>query len=274
MKWILALISPFLLLSYSFAQESWELESTIDFPRLGLISLDNQGFIFVADLEGNIYQYDRTGKEVNNFSPPRQGALNSLEAARTANIFTFSVDLQEYRILDRFINPVAENRVPMDQIILAKSATLGNNNIIWFFDEADLSLKQFDFRIRNVKQHQPLNLILNQSSLDVIDMREYQNLLFLNIRNEGVYILDNQANMIKYLAIKLEQKFSFWKNFLVYADGKKLSLQNFMTGKVESFPLPENLPSKEVLINQYNVIFTDGKKIFIYSKSNGPLAAY
>jgi len=274
MKWTFSLLLNFLLLSHSFAQATWELESSIDIPRLGLISLDNQGFIFVADMEGNIYQFDRTGNEVNNFSPPRQGALKTLEAARTANIFTFSIDLQEYRILDRFINPVAENRVPMDQINLAKSATLGNNNIIWFFDEADLSLKQFDFRIRNVQQQQPLNLILNQSSLDILDMREYQNLLFLNVRNEGVYILDNQANLIKTLPINLEGKFSFWKNFLVYIENEKLSLQNFLTGKVDTFPLPENLPLKEVLINQYNVILSDGKMIYIYSKSNSPIAAY
>lgn len=274
MRCIIALVLSFLLHNLSIAQKAWELESTIDFPRLGLISLDNQGFIFVSDLEGNIHQFDRNGKEVNNFSPPRQGALISLEAARTANIFTFSIDLQEYRILDRFINPIAENRVPLDQIILAKSATLGNNNIIWFFDEADLSLKQFDYRINNVQQHQPLNLILNHSSLDVIDMREYQNLLFLNIRNEGIYILDNQANLIKHLAIHPEFRFSFWKNFLVYTDGKKLSLQNFITEKEESFPLPENLPVNKVLINQYNVIFSDGKKIFIYSKAKSPLAAY
>ncbi|RZS96644.1 hypothetical protein [Cecembia calidifontis] len=271
MKRILTFILPFLFLNVSFAQESWELESNIDFPRLGLISLDNQGFIFIADLEGNIYQYDRTGKEVNNFSPPRQGALISLEAARTANIFTFSIDLQEYRILDRFINPIAENRVPLDQITLAKSATLGNNNIIWFFDEADLSLKQFDFRIRKVQQQQPLNLILNQSSLDIRDMREYQNLLFLNIRNEGIYILDNQANMIKHLPVMLEQKFSFWKNFLVYVSDGNINLQNFMTGKMETVPLPENITVKEVLINQYNVILSDGRNIFIYPKSKSPL---
>ncbi|WP_304516558.1 hypothetical protein [Cecembia rubra] len=274
MKWILGLILPFLIFSNSLAQNIWKLESTIDFPRLGLISLDNQGFIFLADLEGNIYQFDHTAKEINNFSPARQGALSSLEAARTANIFTFSIDLQEYRILDRFVNPVAENRVPLDQINLAKSATLGNNNIIWFFDEADLSLKQFDFRIRIVQQHQPLNLILNQSSLDVQDMREYQNMLFLNIRNEGIYILDNQANLLKTLPIKLDQKFSFWKNFLVYSNEKKLILQNFMTGKVETVPLPDNLSVKEVWVNQYSVIFSDGKRVFIFSKSNSPLAEY
>jgi hypothetical protein len=274
MRIFLIVLIHFLIQNYSRAQSGWELQNIINFPRLGLLSLDNQGFIFISDLEGNIYQYSKEGKQLNNFSPQRQGALSQLEAAWTVNIFTFSTDLQEYRILERFLNPVAQNTIPIDKITLAKVATYGNNNIIWVFDEADLSLKQFDYRINEILQHQPLNLILDKSSLEVRDIREYQNLLFLYIKNEGVYILDNQGNYIRNLKVNLSQKLSFWKNFLVYRDQEHLVLMNFITGKKEEFELPEMTRTDNIMINQYAIFFYDENKVQIYSKAKSPLKNY
>ncbi|EOZ95811.1 hypothetical protein A33Q_3173 [Indibacter alkaliphilus LW1] len=255
------------------AQHSeWGQPKVISFPRLDLLSLDNQGFIFIADLEGNLYQYNKEGLRVNNFSPHRQGSLTQLEAAWTVNIFTFSADLQEYRVLDRFINPVAENRIPMQFITLAKAATLGNNSIIWVYDEADLNIKQLDYRQNRVIQSQPLNLILDRSSLDVKDIREYQNMLFLNIEDEGVYILDNQANFLQQIPKNLNQKLSFWKNSLLSIEEGNLILTNFQNSKQDSFSIPEGITADQVSINAYAVIFYGKEKVWIYPKGESPLS--
>jgi hypothetical protein len=256
----------------TFGQDGeWGSAIKIDFPRLDKISLDNQGFIFLADLEGNLYQYGKDGKFLNNFSPPRQGSLSQLEAFWTVNIFTFSADLQEYRILDRFINPVSENRIPMNLINLAKAATLGNNNIIWVFDETDLSLKQFDYRRNRIIQNQPLNLIIDRSSLDIVDIKEYQNLLFLNIRDEGVFVLDNQGNFIKKLKAKPSQKLGFWKGYLIYLEGDKIIFLDFQSEKVEHIDIPSDIKAKGVLVNQNQVYFYDSKQVWIFDKSKTPV---
>ncbi|UJP67162.1 hypothetical protein IPZ59_19975 [Mongoliitalea daihaiensis] len=239
--------------------------TVIQVPRLDLISLDNQGFIFAVDLEGNLYQYqvDQT-TWINNFSPPRQARISSLEAFWTVNIFTFSVDLQEYRILDRFINPIAENRIPDHLISLAKVATLGNNNIIWVLDESDLSLKQFDYRRNRIIQHQPLNLILGESFLYVTDMREYGNLLFLTIEDEGIFIFDNQGNFIRKYPLLLTQKLSFWKNNLVFISNGELQLLDFQSGKNQSFPLPKEVQDMSVMIGPRTLVFYGKNQIRIY----------
>ena len=255
----------------TFAQEDWGNPVTVDFPRLHQLSLDNQGFIFVADSEGNIYQFDKRGKEINNFSPHRQGAISHLEASWTVNIFTFSQDLQEYRILDRFIIPISENRIPLEHFNVVKVATLGNNNIIWVFDEADLSLKQWDYRRNRIFQNQPLNLILDRSNFGITDMREYQNLLFLNIEQEGIYILDNQANFIKNIPENVGQNLSFFRNNLIYTVEDQLMLLNFLSGAIKTFPLPKTLHGLKVAANQYQIIFYDNRRMIIYPIEASPL---
>lgn len=255
-----------------FSQEmSWNQHANIHLEGIHQVSLDNQGFIFVANLEGNISQYDRDGNFQNIFSPSRQGRLTQLEASWTVNIFTFSTDLQEYRILDRFLNPITENKIQQDQIFLAKAATLGNNNIIWVFDESDFSLKQLDYKRNLVVQQQPLNLILENSNLDIIEIKEYQNMVFLNIRDEGVFIFDNQANFIRSLPIVLNQKLSFWKNNLIFISKGEITLMSFQSGVQENIPLPLNASSKNILVNQNSVLLFDTDQIYIYKKEETPL---
>lgn len=268
------IIFSFLLVNgqKAFSQDTeWGDFKEINFPRIDKVSMDNQGFIFLTDPEGNLYQYNKSGNAINNFSPPRQGRISQLEAAWTVNIFTFSADLQEYRILDRFINPVAEKQIPMNLITLAKVATIGNNNIIWVFDEADLSLKQFDYMRNKVVQHQPLNLILDRSSLDITYMREYQNLLFLNIREEGIFILDNQANLIKKIKAYPSQNFGLWKNKIIFVEKEKIISIDFQSEQQDTLQIPEDFKATGVLANQQIVLLFNATQIRIYQKSETPL---
>lgn len=274
---IKALLLLFLALGSgkTFSQESeWGDFVAVEFPRLDKISLDNQDFLFVADPEGNLYQYNLSGKRINNFSPPRQGRLTQLEAFWTVNIFTFSTDLQEYRILDRFINPISENKIPAENIALAKAATLGNNNIIWILDETDLSIKQFDFRTRRILQQQPLNLVLENTSLDVLDIREHQNLLFLNIAGQGIYIFDNQGNFIKRLQVFPNGRLSFWKGYLFLVEKDSIRLVDFQSGAEEQFRLSLGAEVTGILVNRKAVILYNKRGFRIYQKENTPLKGY
>ncbi|EMS32974.1 hypothetical protein C943_00251 [Mariniradius saccharolyticus AK6] len=274
---IKALLLLFLALGSgkAFSQESeWGDFVAVEFPRLDKISLDNQDFLFVADPEGNLYQYNLSGQRINNFSPPRQGRLTQLEAFWTVNIFTFSTDLQEYRILDRFINPISENKIPAENIALAKAATLGNNNIIWILDETDLSIKQFDFRTRRILQQQPLNLVLENTSLDVLDIREHQNLLFLNIAGQGIYIFDNQGNFIKRLQVFPNGRLSFWKGYLFLVEKDSIRLVDFQSGAEEQFRLSLGAEVTGILVNRKAVILYNKRGFRIYQKENTPLKGY
>lgn len=249
----------------------WKNPIEIKINNITQVSLDNQGFLFVVNQEGDILQFDNKGQILNNFSPTRQGKINQLEAAWTVNIFTFSVDLQEYRILDRFLNPISENRIQQKGINLARAATLGNNNIIWIYDESDFRLNQFDHRRNQILQQQPLNLILTNSALAVQEIKEYQNLVFLKIIDEGVSILDNQANFIKSLPFQNGQRLSFWKKSLLSVSDTNLILTDFLTGLNSSYEIPQELAEHQVLVSNEMVIFYDKESVKIYSKAFSPL---
>jgi len=196
--------------------------STIQIQNLDLVSLDTKDQIFASSLSGDILLFDSKGKQINFFSPPRQGRLNQLEASWTVNIFSFSTDLQEFRILDRFLNPLIDKGFLDADINLPKAATLGNNNVIWVWDESDLSLKSLNYLQNQLIQSQPLNLILDTQDLTVSEIREFKNRVFLNAPSSGIFIFDNQANFLQKVDLKIDQRLCFYRENLFWVEGNIL----------------------------------------------------
>ncbi len=236
---------------------------------LDLVSLDTKDQIYASNTSGDIYLFDQKGKQTNVYSPTRQARLNQLEASWTVNIFGFSPDLQEYRVLDRFLNPIAENNFQLDEVTLPKAATLGNNNVIWVWDESDLSLKTLDYLRNLVLQSQPLNLILDSEDLKVSEIREFKNRLFMNVPDSGIFIFDNQGNFLKKVTLKIDQRMCFYKESLFWVDDRNLKMYSLQSQAI--FDLG-TLPSKDVQylqIGQEHIVLVKKNLISIYPLPEG-----
>ena len=201
---------------------------------LDLISFDTKDQLFASTISGDIYLFSEQGKQLNLFSPARQGRLNQLEAAWTVNVFSFSADLQEYRILDRFLNPLTENGFSLAEINLAKASTLGNNNVIWVWDESDLRLKSLDYRRNLILQEQPLNLILDSDNLEVAEIREFKNRLFINVPASGIFIFDNQGNLMRKVDVNGINKLCYYNDHLLWIDSLNLMALSLSTNEIQT----------------------------------------
>jgi hypothetical protein len=236
---------------------------------LDLVSLDTKDQIYASNTSGDIYLFDQKGKQTNVYSPTRQARLHQLEASWTVNIFGFSADLQEYRVLDRFLNPIAENNFQLNEVTLPKAATLGNNNVIWVWDESDLSLKTLDYLRNLVIQSQPLNLILDSEDLKVSEIREFKNRLFMNVPDSGIFIFDNQGNFLKKVTLRIDQRMCFYKESLFWVEGRSLKMYSLQSQAI--FDLG-TLPSKDVQylqIGQEHIALVKKNLISIYPLPQG-----
>ncbi|MEN2281537.1 hypothetical protein AAGF08_05310 [Algoriphagus sp. SE2] len=270
MKKILAIISMLLpIITIGQTQDNIGVPiSEISIENLDLISFDNKDQIFASNTSGDIYQYTTVGKQLNLFSPMRQGRLQQLEAAWTVNIFSFSADLQQYRILDRFMNQLSEQGFSPTEINLAKAATLGNNNMIWVWDESDLSLKTLDYLRNIVTQAQPLNLILNSENLEVLEIREFKNRLFMNVANEGVFIFDNQGNFISKIKIVTDQRMCFYKEHLLWIQNNQVMAFSISTKAILTIAQIPPRDYRYMQVGQETLALIEKDKINIYPLPN------
>lgn len=258
----------FCLICFSgFSQEVQLLEkpiAEITLKNIDLVSLDTKDQVFASNIAGDIFLFSSEGRQLNLFSPPRQGRLNQLDAAWTVNIFSFSSDLQEYRVLDRFLNPLTETGFLLTDVNLAKAATFGNNNVIWVWDESDLSLKSLDYQRNLVLQSQPLNLILNSENLEVAEIREFKNRVFMNVPKSGIFIFDNQGNLLKKLTVKTTQRLCFYKEHLLWFEQNDLlsiSLSTGETQKIASLQVPD---FQYLQVGQERLVIVSKDKLTLY----------
>ncbi len=238
--------------------------SEISIKNLDLVSLDNKDQIFASTISGDIYQFNPKGTQLNLFSPSRQGRLQQLEASWTVNIFSFSTDLQEYRILDRFLNLLTEYGFLQTDINLAKAATLGNNNIIWVWDESDLSLKILDYRRNIITQSQPLNLILNLDNLEVLEIREFKNRLFMNVKKEGIFVFDNQGNFIEKINLLTDQRLCFFNEHLLWLEENQIMAISLQNKEVSEIARVDNSNYKGIQLGQEYMGLVSTDRITIY----------
>ncbi|WP_425639992.1 hypothetical protein ACPUEN_09365 [Algoriphagus yeomjeoni] len=237
----------------------------ISLQNLDLISFDTKDQLFASTISGDIYLFSADGKQVNLFSPARQGRLNQLEAAWTVNIFSFSSDLQEYRILDRFLNPLAEKGFFLADINLAKAATLGNNNMVWVWDESDLNLKLLDFRRNQIIQSQPLNLILESNDLSVTEIREFKNRLFMNVPQTGVFIFDNQGNLMRKIQVKGINKLCYYNEHLLWIADNKLVAISLTSNETKTLAELESPGGIYLQIGQERLAVVFKDKVNLYT---------
>jgi hypothetical protein len=191
-----------------------------------------------------------------------------LEAAWTVNIFSFSADLQEYRILDRFMNLLSEMGFLLADINLAKAATLGNNNIIWIWDESDLSLKTLDYLRNLITQSQPLNLILNSDNLEVLEIREFKNRLFMNVASEGIFIFDNQGNFLKKIKIVTNQRMSFYNEHILWIQENHVMAFSIATQAIFKIAEIPTIDYQYMQVGKETLALVEKDKINVYPLPN------
>lgn len=223
-------LSLFILRAHAQQLED-SLQITVAVEDLDLVSLDNWGNIFYSNTKGNVFKLDASGKITNHYSPPFQGQLSQLDAFTTMVLFLFSADLQQVTLLDSHLAPLQQISFEEEAVGIVKAAAMGNGNIFWLFDEVDLALKKYDYRGGEIVQVQPLAPLLGGDQIQVTEIQESQNLVFVNIKDRGLFVFDNHANLIRKHDILLDQQLTVFQDHLYFIEGDYIHRLNIYSGE-------------------------------------------
>ncbi|KEO72429.1 hypothetical protein [Anditalea andensis] len=261
---IWVLFSLCLIGHFSFAQEiTWDLKSDLSIKGADLVSIDNRGMIFYTQLDGSIYQTSSKGASINHVSVASQAKISHLEAGRTMNIFAFYKDLQRIVLFDRFLAPVIQVSLIDLDIGMASMATLGNNYGLWLFDESDMSLKKYDLRRQALLQHQVLNLVLPNQEWDIMDIKAFQNMVFLRTP-DLVFIFDEQGNLLKQLSIPGKNPLGVLGECIYNIEDGKIIEYKWNTGMKTAFNLPSGIKYGNIALQSDQIVFYDQQVFAIY----------
>jgi hypothetical protein len=236
-------------------------------PATDKIATDNKGNIFVTDKQGFLYQFSPKGVPLNHLSTSLSAPVTRLDAFRTVNIFLFSATLQQFEMLDRFLNPITKKSIEEIGVLgWASQATPGNNNSLWIYDETDLNLKKINLTNNELLQAQPMNIITQKNDLEIIQLIEKNNLLFLQLANDGIYIFDNQANFIEKINIYGNNAAVIDGDFIYSLFQDQLRKTNFLSKEVNFITLPEGDAYSRLALSHQQIIVANEKGIVVFDR--------
>ncbi len=260
-------LSTFLLLSIPSPSQDLTLLSGRSISKPTAVAGDQQGAIYLADVNGQVGKYDRTGKQQLIYEPTVLSEVTNLENQQALRTFVFYRDLQEYLFLDRFLTPSANYRLADLGIGFGKLATPSADNGVWVFDETNFRLVKINPTFEQIVIDAPLDLILDPVDHDITFMREYQNRLFMADSRQGLIIFDNLANEIGKIDAKGISYFTFLNHQVAWIRENRIELTDLYTSQKTAIALPSGSNYQYFLIREEDIVLFSDTTLDIFERT-------
>ncbi len=221
------------LINYNFAlsqSDTLILHKTIYFENEIILSdIDTYGRIYICDKKGVIKRLDSLGNMELLFSPPSSIVPTNFTAQNPNQVFVFYQELQEWVVLNRFLTEIEHYKISKKietnnnygEIGFVRLLAPSPTNTLWFFDESDFSLKNYDVLNKQILSQTPLGLILKNEDYPIFHLQFYQGQIFLGVKGQGILIFDNFGNYKMILKYPDWSSISFEKEFIIISSINK-----------------------------------------------------
>jgi hypothetical protein len=188
------------------------------------VSVDRMGNFFLLSKKGGIKKYDPNGKVMASL-PKRKPTL--IEPWYHPSIFIYDREAQKYFSFGRFFEDVKEYKLAPEFAIEPYLVCPTHDNRLWILDKADYSLKKINPLTQEVVNEFVLST--ESSTPEFNYLREYQNLLFLQDKNYGIWIVNTLGKIITKIEIKNPGNFSFFGQELYYLENNTVRFVDLLT---------------------------------------------
>lgn len=264
---ICSLVFGVLIAGQLCAQE-FSLQASVEISTPDLLTSDKSGSVYVADNKGNLYKYSALlNNEPLVYSPSRPSRIGQIDAWMGLRILIFYKDIQEFTLVNRFLDAPANYTINSPEIRFALAAALSFDNKLWVIDQPSMSLYKYDYQNLQVEMRRPLDMILKKPLREIAVFREYQNRIYIVDKAGATYVFDNLGNFLFEKMLPAVDWVRFSGNELYYIrDGQLvfLNLYSFQESR-DPAPLPAVGDSKYVIYGEERLYVLTGNSLQLYS---------
>ena len=224
------------------------------------VSVDRMGNFFFILKKGGIKKYDPDGKVMASLSK-RKPTL--IEPWYHPSIFIYDRGTQKYFSFGRFFEDVKEYTLAPELAIEPYLVCPTHDNRLWILDKADFSLKKVNPLTQEVVNEFVLGI--GSAAPEFTYLREYQNLLFLQEKNFGIWIVNTLGKVITKIEIKNPSNFSFFGQELYYLENNTIRFFDLLTEARHELALEGDLKF---------AIVTDERILTVSTKNKASLFNY
>jgi len=244
MKWFsfLMFLSPALL--FAQGEKIKTIKTTTEIIQA---TVDRAGDFYVILSTGEIRKYDKQGEFLSSFR--HNGVPALFDPTNPAKLFVYYKDTQEYAWLSPNLEASAFLKIDPSFAIEPALLCPSGERDLWILDAADFSMKKIIFKridreVNRLQQKtsagiQRDTVIANEfivkseaitSAHSLTSIREYQNVLFLFDKKQGIGIYNAFGKQIRFIGVKNLKGYNFLGEELYFIEDKKIKFLDMFTG--------------------------------------------
>lgn len=228
--------------------------------------------IWIPDNTGNMYLYEKNilKKEsigqLPSFSQSikSMGGIDQILPINALKTYLFSETQQQICLIDNTLS-MNGNCLDLEELDIQNAlicAISGRQDLMYIYDQFNSTLFLIDTKNKSIKQKvSNLSGILGLE-LEITELMEYNNELFIKNSNNQVYQLDMFLNLKKEFSTP-HKHLIFFKNYLVDLERDKLILHHLESDEKKTIPLGE-ISGSELKINGNSFYFSTKDEIRVY----------
>lgn len=261
MKIIFAINLMCIITFFSNAQQQ-----IISFPSENKnISVDNLNNIYLYNTS-SIHKYNSTGNKIATYSNNKLGDIDKIDVSNPMKVLVLHKNQNYLSVLDNTLsleNNLIINLTELDLYNTSEFTYSAIDNGIWFYDKELLQLIKVDVNMNKTYESGNLLNLLSLDSLNVVDLVEYKNKLYL-ITDSNILVFDNFGAYYSTIKLdKIDKVLDIKTDIIYYINNNKIKLYNIKD--FENFTIDFNL-------NNYFDISIKNNLIYIVNK--GFLSVY
>ena len=216
-------------LAHSFGQEKWKLIKEIK-QEANFISTDRLGNLYVIN-DNSISMYNKNGDSLRSFNSQRFGTVAHLDCTDPYQLLVFFEDYNMVLFLDNFLSENGDivdlQQLDLDQVSLACHSREAG---FWAFDQIRQRVLHLNDNFEIT--HQTVNFVQwFGHRLEPNYMVEYNNKLYLNVPESGIFVFDHFGTYLKTIALKNIKNPQFLEGRINYLNKEQsfchYNIQNF-----------------------------------------------
>lgn len=190
--------------------------------------VDGLNNVIISDRD-RISKYDANGKLLFEQSQKLIGRFDQLGIVNSLKLFGFSETQQLISFFDNSLTSLEKNidLSEYDLINVSAVASSSQSDKIWVFDQVNSSLHLLSMKgLLQNQQVKNLNGVLD--AVNIVEILEEDNKLFVLDNKKGVYVFDVYGTLIKFIKVENVQWIQVYKEYVIAlkADGLKIIALN------------------------------------------------
>jgi hypothetical protein len=233
--------------------------------QVSSVSVDRLGNFYAITHTGNVHKYSPEGKLLASRQLTEHKPPTLLEPWNPLRVFAYQQKDQHVTVFDYNLEELSMRALDPVWAVEPVLACPTPDNNLWILDGGDFSLKKISLKDNAIVLDAPLDTADFSPLPEVVQMREYQNMIFILEKKSGISVYNNVGQKILFMPAQGISFFNFMGEELYFFRQGEIVFVDLYTQEKRALKAPPRATAAVVTDERIFYVLPKSVEIMRYS---------